>query len=231
MHPCTYCSISLHRCIHMHVSMTAKIIGVIQVKGGAGRSTVSTNLAGELSKLGRTVLIDCDMPQGTSASWYAVREAPGDNLAADTASTHKELIAKVEHYQDADYIVLDGPPRIAELTRAILMLSDLCLVPVGASAAEIWATTDLLALIAEANKITPVKARMLWTRHRPKTKLAKDLSELAAQELGLAALATSLGMRVAYPQALGEGLTAAEVQDASAKAEITSLTAEVAGLL
>lgn len=215
----------------MHVSMTAKIIGVIQVKGGAGRSTVSTNLAGELSKLGRTVLIDCDMPQGTSASWYAVREAPGDNLAADTASTHKELIAKVEHYQDADYIVLDGPPRIAELTRAILMLSDLCLVPVGASAAEIWATTDLLALIAEANKITPVKARMLWTRHRPKTKLAKDLSELAAQELGLAALATSLGMRVAYPQALGEGLTAAEVQDASAKAEITSLTAEVAGLL
>jgi chromosome partitioning protein len=51
----------------------AKIIGVIQVKGGAGRSTVSTNLAGELSKQGKTVLIDCDMPQGTSASWYAVR--------------------------------------------------------------------------------------------------------------------------------------------------------------
>ena len=53
--------------------MTAKTIGIIQVKGGAGRSTVSTNLAGELSKLGKTVLIDCDMPQGTSASWYSVR--------------------------------------------------------------------------------------------------------------------------------------------------------------
>ncbi|MCB1997034.1 MAG: ParA family protein, partial [Rhodoferax sp.] len=49
----------------------AKILGVIQVKGGAGRSTVATNLAGELAKIGRTVLIDCDMPQGTSASWYA----------------------------------------------------------------------------------------------------------------------------------------------------------------
>ena len=28
--------------------MSAKTIGIIQVKGGAGRSTVSTNLAGEL---------------------------------------------------------------------------------------------------------------------------------------------------------------------------------------
>ena len=31
--------------------MIAKTIGIIQVKGRAGRSTVSTNLAGELSKL------------------------------------------------------------------------------------------------------------------------------------------------------------------------------------
>ena len=30
-----------------------KTVGIIQVKGGAGRSTVSTNLAGELSKLGK----------------------------------------------------------------------------------------------------------------------------------------------------------------------------------
>ena len=29
----------------------AKIVAVIQVEGGAGRSTVSTNLAGKLSKL------------------------------------------------------------------------------------------------------------------------------------------------------------------------------------
>ena len=210
--------------------MTPKILGIIQVKGGAGRSTVSTNLAGELSKLGKTVLIDCDMPQGTAASWYAVRQVPG-NLSADTAGTHKELIVKVQQHQQADYIVLDGPPRIAELTRAILILSDLCLVPVGSSVAEIWATSDLLTLIEEANKVTTVKARMLWTRHRPHIKLAASLSELAAKELGLPALSTSLGLRVAYPQALGEGLTVAELQDASAKAELSALTAEVLALL
>jgi len=42
----------------------AKIIGVIQVEGGSGRSTVSTNLARELLKQGKTALIDSDTPQG-----------------------------------------------------------------------------------------------------------------------------------------------------------------------
>jgi Mrp family chromosome partitioning ATPase len=39
-----------------------KIIGLVLVKGGEGRSTVSTNLPGELSKLCKTVLIECDTP-------------------------------------------------------------------------------------------------------------------------------------------------------------------------
>ena len=213
--------------------MSTKTIGIIQVKGGAGRSTVATNLAGELSKLGKTVLIDCDMPQGTAASWFAVRDESGrsGSLLADTATNHRELVAKVEQYQEADFLVLDGPPRIAELTRAILVLADMCLIPVGASAAEIWATADLLALVEEATKVKEINARMIWTRHRPHTRLAQDLSELAAKELGLVALTTTLGMRGAYMQALGEGLTVAELYEPSAKAEIKSLTEEIQTLL
>jgi chromosome partitioning protein len=213
--------------------MKTKVIGVIQVKGGAGRSTVSTNLAGELSKQGKTVLIDCDMPQGTSASWYAVRHQAGKAgaLIADTATSYRELVSKVEQYADADYIVLDGPPRIAELTRATLVLADICLIPVGASTAEIWATGDILTLIEEASKVRPVNARMVWTRYRPHTKLAQGLTELAKKELGLKALGTSLGMRVSYMEALGEGLTVAELADPSAKAEVKLLVNEVKQLL
>jgi len=203
------------------------------VKGGAGRSTVSTNLAGELSKVGKTVLIDCDMPQGTSASWYAVRQQKGrqGNLQADTATDHTELIKKVKAHKDADYIILDGAPRIAEMTKAILILADLCLVPVGASNAEIWATSDILAIINEANAVKPVEARMLWTRYRAHTRLAQELSGLASEELGLQALTASTGMRVAYMQALGEGLTVTELADTSARDEVKALTKEVQQLL
>ena len=216
----------------------AKIIGVIQVKGGAGRSTVATNIAGELAKIGRTVLIDGDMPQGTSASWYAIREQAGkaggtdNNLVADTAADHRELIAKVEQYKpDADFIVLDGPPRIAEMTRAIMVLADLCLVPGGASVAEIWATADVLAIIEQAKKVRAIDARMIWTRHRSFTNLAKELTEQATAELGLPILKTSLALRVAYPEALGAGLTVAELPDQNARIELRFLIAEIKRIL
>lgn len=110
-----------------------KIIGIVQLKGGAGRSTLATNLAALLSKQSPTTLIDCDMPQGTSASWYSLREAGGrtERLSLATVDTARDLISTVEGLNQ-DYVVLDAPPRIAEVTRAILMLADLLLVPLGA---------------------------------------------------------------------------------------------------
>lgn len=210
-----------------------KTIAIIQVKGGAGRSTVATNLAGELSKVGRTVLVDCDMPQGTSASWYAMREQAGlaEGLQIDTATTHKELVARAQAHQSADFIVLDGPPRIAEMTRASIVLADLCLIPVGASAAEIWASSDIRQLLTEAESIKKVKARLVWTRFRSNTNLAQTISRMATEELGIDALATPLGMRVAYMEALGEGRTAAETGDQSARAEVIGVTGEVLRLI
>lgn len=213
----------------------AKVFGIIQVKGGAGRSTIATNLAGELSKRGRTVLIDADMPQGTSASWYAMRREAGrtGNLTADTVASHRELIEKVEKHTKAgaEYIVLDGPPRIAEMTRAMLMLADVCLLPVGSSVAEIWATTDVLAIIEEARKVKKkIKAHIVWTRHRPHTALARELTEQVEKDLGLPALAETLCLRVAYPSALGAGKTVAEMGDASARDEVAAFVDRVVRL-
>jgi chromosome partitioning protein len=68
----------------------AKIIGLIQVKGGVGRSTVATNIAGLMALKNKTALIDCDMPQGTSASWFSARKQAGktNNLTLATAVNH-----------------------------------------------------------------------------------------------------------------------------------------------
>jgi len=211
----------------------AKIVGVVQVKGGAGRSTVATNVAGELSKIGRTVLIDCDMPQGTAASWVAVRQQAVepdlfDGVQGDTASSHRELLDKVERWRgEADYIVLDGPPRIAELTRAILVLSDLALVPVGASVAELWATGDVVEIVKQAREVRPVDVRIVWTRFRGYTRLAQDLAAQAKPELGLPILKTALGLRVAYVEALGAGRTVAELPEPTARQELRELIAEI----
>lgn len=211
-----------------------RVIGLVQVKGGVGRSTVATNLAGELERFGTVALIDADMPQGTSASWAALRQGakPDDGLVADTANGHRELVAKVERLRgQTDYIVLDGPPRIAEMTRAILAMSDLALVPVGASPAEVWATSDMVPLVKEVQKVRKVAVRIVWTRFRAYTRLAQDLAAEADKALGLPVMHSTLGYRVAYAEALGQGLTVAELHDENARNEVAALAAEVKRML
>ena len=206
------------------------IIGLVQVKGGAGRSTIATNLAGELARFHDVLLIDSDMPQGTSASWAAVRAQTNrtGRLQADTAQDHRALVETVERARNTvDYIILDGPPRLAEMSRAIIILSDLCLVPVTASAAEMWATSDLLTLLDDARKMRKVDARLLWTRFRAYTRIARELSEEAEKALELPAMKSTLGYRVAYAEALGLGYTAAEMSDPEARAEVVRLVVEI----
>jgi len=212
-----------------------QIIGVIQVKGGVGRSTIATNLAAVLSLGQPTALIDCDLPQGTSASWFAVRksEVPPVNLTLAIARDCRELVSRaLELAAEHRYIVIDAPPRIAEMTRAIVVMSTLNLVPLGASAAEIWSTADLLQTINEARQFrADVDARIVWNRFRGNTREALEVSEAARKELGLKELATRLGYRVAYSEALARGLSVDEWLDRTAHAEILALAAEVKGIL
>ena len=72
---------------------------------------------------------------------------------------------------------------------------------------------------------------MIWTRYRAATKLAQGLSEFASDQLGLETLPTSLGMRVAYMEALGEGLTVTEMTDQAARSEGAALVEETIKLL
>jgi len=213
----------------------AKIIGLVQVKGGAGRSTIATNLAAILARKAKTVLIDCDIPQGTSMSWYVLRseENKTDELALAIARDHKELVEIIKKLnQSHEYIVLDAPPRIAEITRAMLMLCDLILIPLGASAAEIWATEDLLETIEEAKQKRPqLDYRILWNRYRGYTKSAKELTRAVHTELKAPELKTKLGYRVAYADALANGLSVIEWRDKVAKDEVTALGKEIIKIL
>jgi len=208
----------------------AKIISVIQEKGGTGKSTIATNLAGMASTGQRTALIDCDMPQGTSASWSAIRlQSKANSMTARTAATYQDLAGLVEQLTaNHDLFIIDAPPRIAETTKMALVLSDLAIIPLGASAVEIWATTDLLKTIEAAQQIKPnVQARILWNRFRASTNSAKELSESVGNELQIKQLNTKIGYRVAYSEALARGLTAMEWSDRQAQSEMRTLGKEL----
>ena len=224
-----------------------KVISLVQQKGGAGRSTIATNIAGILSKAHNVTLIDCDVPQGTSASWFAIRSEDyqllqnmktvkdkhlvSGSLQVLTADSYTSLVNQVQGLS-TDYLILDAPPRVEEITRAILMLSDLLLIPLGASAAEVWATTDLLDTIEAAEKKHKgLITRVVWNRFRGYTKSAQELSKAVNTGLPVKSCKTKLGCRVAYSEALGRGMTAAEWGSTAARLEVVALTTEIVKLL
>jgi chromosome partitioning protein len=106
------------------------IIGVLNQKGGVGKTTLSVNIAAALALSGkRTLLIDAD-PQGSALDWQSIRQ--GDTLfpvvGMAKPTLHKDVPELTSGY---DHAIIDGPPRVNELARSAIMASDL--VPVQPS--------------------------------------------------------------------------------------------------
>ena len=149
----------------------AKFISVAQLKGGAGKSTVVTNLVAALSQEFQTGLIDADMPQGTSARWAAIRATQYPEslpIQVLSASSVNELALAAEQLEsECDVVVIDLPPRSLKYLREVLPYSDLVVMPLTASAADVWATEQLMEAIREGKRTSKrLKARLVWNRIR-----------------------------------------------------------------
>jgi chromosome partitioning protein len=139
----------------------------------------------------------------------------------------------VEKYsEDHEYIVIDATPRIAQITMAALILSDLAIVPIESSIFDIWASVDLVETIVQAREKKPdLLARLVWNKYEKGTTEAKLLSAMAKEELGLDELTTKVGRRTAYKVAARLGETVREGRNSAARAEITELGREIQKLL
>ena len=210
------------------------IVTLLNQKGGVGKTTLALHLAGEWSREGKRVtLIDAD-PQGSALDWSAQRTREGSprlfgviGLARDTL--HREA---PELARDVDYVVIDGPPRVATLTRSALLAADLVLIPAQPSPFDGWASGEILRLIEEAQIFRPqAAARFVLNRCAARTIIARETAaSLAGHDPPV--LSARIGQRVAFADAAQSGRLVDEVDDASMAArEIAALALEVAGLL
>ncbi|UWR35428.1 ParA family protein (plasmid) [Sulfitobacter sp. W027] len=210
--------------------MSARIICVAQQKGGAGKTTLVSNLAIAYLAEGKSVaLLDTD-PQGSLGKWLDIREETlGLDLklkfATATAYGISRAIRTVS--TEVDVILVDTPPKADSDVRWVLRESDLVLVPVSASQADVWATHDVLDLADRAQKPTHI----VMNRTRAGTRVGDDVARSVA-ELGAGRLTSSLANRVIYADALGRGLGVVEAKKSGPAAdEVRALAQEVAGIL
>jgi chromosome partitioning protein len=187
------------------------IIGVLNQKGGVGKTTIAVNVAACLAmRSKRVLLVDAD-PQGSSLAWSAAREAPPLFSVVGMAkpTLHREM---PEIARDYDVVVIDGAPRVNDLGRAAILASDTILIPVQPSPYDVWASVDIIKILKEARSLgANVKAAFVITRKIPNTVLGREVTE-ALSEHELPVLAAQIYQRQCYATTAGEGLTVIEMK-------------------
>lgn len=209
------------------------IVALLNQKGGVGKTTIALHLAGVWARGGaRVTLVDAD-PQGSALDWAAQRAREGVprlfgvlGLPRDTLHHEAPEIAR-----SADYVVIDGPPRVAALMRSALLAADLVLIPVQPSPFDGWASAELLSLLGEARIFRPnLVARFVLNRVLRRTVIAQDTANsLADHDPPL--LASRIGQRIAFADAARTGkLVCDDAPTGDAACDIARLAAEIGAL-
>ena len=203
------------------------IIGVLNQKGGVGKTTIAVNLAGYAAKAGQRVLLVEADPQGSALAWSSARtvEPVFNVVAMPTSTLHRDLPSIAADY---DLVVIDGAPRVNELGRAAIMASDLVIVPVQPSPYDVWAAADTVQLIREAQVFkADLKCAFAISRKVANTVIARDV-KTALADLEVPVLGTALTQRVIFAESAASGLTVIEAEPkGAAAAEVAALACEV----
>ncbi len=202
------------------------ILSFLNQKGGVGKSTLSTNAADYLHRQGsKTLLIDAD-PQGTTNNWAALRdEMMFPVIALARGNMAQEIL---DHAVNYDHIVIDGPPRAEALSRAVIIASDLIVIPIEASGASDWASQTTIQHVQEARQYKEtLKSVFLVSRVIVNTVISRSIRDHVADH-GIPLLRATVANRVAFAEALTMGKTIFEwAPDSTATLEFSTVMQEI----
>lgn len=202
------------------------IISFVNQKGGVGKTTSAINIAASLKRRNYKIgFIDAD-PQGSATHWHAVE----DNNAFDVLH-HPQPISKREIdelSQNYDYLVIDAPPAFGDITKSILAVTDLSIIPLSPSSLDIWSCKGTLEMVNEARVENPdLDVRLLINRKIPGTRVGREARDsLAVFDMEI--LSSELCQRVAYIDAMTSGVSVMQyAPNSKAADEVESLCDEI----
>ena len=162
------------------------IVVVANPKGGVGKSTLSTNVAGYFASQGHPVMLGDVDRQQSSALWLKLR--PPAARPIQTWQVSHDLIARPP--KETTHVVLDTPAGLHGWRfKDVLKIADKVLVPLQPSIFDIYATRAFLDELAETRRADKLQIGIVGMRVDPRTISADKLNEFVAS-LGLPVLGT-----------------------------------------
>ena len=185
------------------------VIAIVGNKGGAGKTTLSVNLASALHKNSSTALVDAD-PQGSSMQWRVIAD---NDEAIPVFGADDNLKQQVTDLQnDFDNVFIDCPPSVhAPQTDAVLKFSDSVLIPVQPSPMDLWATVHIEQAITESRDENPSLNAMLVINQMEVRTMMSRLVREALEQIALPVANTAIRRRAVYRHSILYGRSVFEM--------------------
>ena len=192
------------------------------IKGGSGKTTISTNLAIYLLKQGRDViLVDAD-DQESASDFAAFRLHTLEGNLGYTAVkiTGSELNASVaklaEKYDD---VIIDTGGRDTVSQRSAVSISHVYLVPFAPRSLDVWTLGKVEKMIAEMKPFNPKLVCLAFiNKADPRGSYKEEVAELLREATNLEFIEASIGNRISFANSVGAGLSVLELKPTDDKA-------------
>ena len=208
---------------------------LVNKKGGVGKSTLATSLAVYLHDVGRKVaLLDAD-DQLHSARAVAEAE-PGITVVAEFRPNH--IPQAIHQLASAhDDVVADAPAKLADETRALMVVADVAIFPMEPTIKCLRSTQESVEVLEYARTVTggrPAEAWLVLNKAKRRTRIFREIERLAPS-LGLKVASTAVRDLQAFPEADQQGTVVTRMPSdtpsvKNAKHDILALIGEIVQL-
>lgn len=160
------------------------VVVVANPKGGVGKSTLSTQIAGYFASRGHAVMLGDADRQQSSRLWLSLRPATAAPIT--TWDVGDDQLAKPP--KGTTHVVLDTPAGLhGKRLKEVLKLADKVIVPLQPSVFDIFATRAFLDELAASAQAAKTQIGIVGMRVDERTRAADQLHTFV-QSLGLPVL-------------------------------------------